>query len=188
MHGVNLFNSDVFQKVEETAGIKISQPGIQRKAGGINGNAFQLPDRSPVASGHLTAFLIRGILPVPVIQISSVVQHSLGTGEQKSHAAVCGKEGLQMSMAGKSILLTVDNPDYRTYFRIELSGDIVGKDGGDILHTQLAQLIEDTGSIVILVAVAGQDKDGLCRIHRGKRALIVIEKIIALSGFRKESL
>lgn len=180
-----------------------AQTGIQRQTGHIYGDAFQTPQASPVASGHLLLRMFRHVVRNPVIQIPGMIEDALRAGQQKSAPRIRGEQGSDMGTAGKVIfpvMVDFDNAARRQgrrsigigifpcrshclreklkACRILFGLDLIGQNRYDTFHIHVLQHPKDGRGVMIRMAVAGKYEDRLSCLQGRQISLIIIKQII----------
>ena len=88
MHRKNGVTIDMFQKIKHTVGIMLLLPWVKGNECGIKMRALNFVNLGTVHGGHLAVIGFRLTLPMPIVQITCVVNHALACLDDKSNTAV----------------------------------------------------------------------------------------------------
>jgi len=88
MHRKNGVAIDMFQKIKHTVGIMLLLPWVKGNECSIKMSALDFVNLCTVHGGHVAVIGFRLTLPMPIVQITCVVNCALDCLDDKSNTAV----------------------------------------------------------------------------------------------------
>ena len=186
MHRKNSFTLYLFQKINHPIRIVVFLSRIKRNKCSIKMNAFQFINLRTIPGCHLTIIRIRFTLPIPVIQITSMINCTVLCFYNKSNSTIGREQRTDLCAVIKSItFIMISSCDLHTC-RILSFVDIL-RQNRLIIQPHIFKDLKNLRIKMILMKMTAKDNYFLVFVKLWQFTFIIVKNVIARSRLNHES-
>ena len=186
MHWKNSFTLYIFQKINHPIRIVLFLSRIKRNKSGIKMNAFQLINLRAIPGCHLTIISIRFALPIPVVQITCMINYTVLCFYYKGNSAIGREQRTDLCTIIKNIcLIMICSCNLHTN-RILSFVDIF-RQNRLIIHPHIIKDFKNLRIKMILMKMTAKDDYFLVFIKFWQPTFIIVKNVITRFRLNQES-